>query len=141
MEIDPEEFPDAVIAGSRTLLGRMVENVIENAVTHNEEGGWIRVSARSSVDAEGDVGWVRFSVENGGPPLDERMVEGLVQPFRRLGAERTGSEAGSGLGLSIVAAVVKAHGGHLELHARDGGGLQVVMALPVAVRQPAGASA
>ncbi|HEY3843413.1 MAG TPA: HAMP domain-containing sensor histidine kinase [Acidimicrobiales bacterium] len=141
LDVDLAEFAGAMVAGSETLLGRMVENVIENAVTHNEEAGWIRVSARSSIDPEGEGGWVRLSVENGGPVLDERTVEGLVQPFRRLGAERTGSEAGSGLGLSIVAAVVKAHGGHLELHARDGGGLAVVMALPVAVRQPAGASA
>ena len=71
-------------------------------------------------------------VENGGPVLDERDVQALTQPFRRLGAERTGSDRGSGLGLSIVAAIAEMHGGRLELHALAEGGFQVVIELPLA---------
>nr|WP_272263688.1 ATP-binding protein [Streptomyces xanthophaeus] len=50
----------------------------------------------------------------------------------RLGADRTGSEAGSGLGLSVVAAIVAAHGGRLALLARPEGGLRVTVTLPAA---------
>lgn len=49
-------------------------------------------------------------VANGGPhPPDQ--VATLFEPFRRLGADRTGSDRGAGLGLSIVKAVAAAHGG------------------------------
>jgi signal transduction histidine kinase len=67
-------------------------------------------------------------------------VSALVQPFRRLGTARTGSENGFGLGLSIVAAIAEAHGGTITLHAIDRGGLEVVIELPLAVRAPAGAA-
>src|SRR5215471_17345109 len=74
-------------------------------------------------------------VENGGPVLDGDEVSQLAQPFRRLGADRVGSDRGSGLGLSIVAAIAAAHGGSLELCARPEGGLRVVITLPLAASQ------
>ncbi|WP_328665722.1 ATP-binding protein [Streptomyces sp. NBC_00322] len=54
----------------------------------------------------------------------------LAQPFRRLGADRTGTGRGSGLGLSIVAAITEAHHGTLDLRARPDGGLRVTVTLP-----------
>jgi signal transduction histidine kinase len=71
-------------------------------------------------------------VENGGAQLDQRQVAELGQPFRRLGADRTGSDRGSGLGLSIVASIVAAHGGTLDLQARPAGGLRIAITLPLA---------
>jgi hypothetical protein len=133
IHLEREECPVASITGNETLLSRMVDNVIDNAVKHNEPGGWVRVGTR----LEGAT--ARLLVENGGPVLDEDSVAELVQPFRRLGVERTGSDAGFGLGLSIVAAVAEAHGGRLELHALKDGGLQVAIDLPLEVRMPAGA--
>ncbi len=72
-------------------------------------------------------------VENGGPVLSQRQADELTQPFRRFGADRTGSDQGSGLGLSIVAAIAEAHGGTVDLRARSGGGLRVTIELPVAL--------
>ena len=118
------------VAGSEPLLARMVENVIENSVRHNQPHGFIYVTCRISGGA------ARLVVESGGPVLDERSVAQLAQPFRRLGAERTGSQNGQGLGLSIVAAVADAHGGALELHARPEGGLRVQITLPAATPVP-----
>jgi signal transduction histidine kinase len=112
------------IMGSEMLLGQMVENVIQNAVRHNKTGGFITILCQMC----GDSG--QLIVENGGRVLDELSVSQLAQPFRRLGAERTDSMNGSGLGLSIVAAVAAAHGGSLELHARAEGGLRVQITLP-----------
>ena len=116
----------ALVAGSETLLARMVENVIENAVRHNQPRGFITAAC------EQRGGAARLVVESGGPLLDERVVAQLAQPFRRLGVERTGSRNGHGLGLSIVAAIAAAHGGTLELHARPQGGLRVEIDVPSA---------
>ena len=77
----------------------------------------------------------RGAVDDRVTGLDADQVSQLAQPFRRLGADRTGSDHGSGLGLSIVEAIAEAHGGTLELHARPEGGLRVGIALPLA---PAG---
>ncbi len=73
--------------------------------------------------------------------LDQLRVDQLAQPFRRLGADRTGSADGAGLGLSIVAAVAEAHGGALDLHARPQGGLRVAIRLPLAAPAAAAATA
>jgi signal transduction histidine kinase len=124
----------AWVTGSQALLSRMVENVIGNAVGHNASGGWIAVTTRAS------GGWARLVVENGGEVLDQRQVSELSEPFRRLGADRTGSDQGSGLGLSIVAAIAEAHGGALHLRARPGGGLQVSIDLPASAAAPARAA-
>jgi signal transduction histidine kinase len=78
-------------------------------------------------------------VENGGPVLDPDQVRQLTQPFRRIGAERTGSDDGTGLGLAIISSIVEIHGGTLDLQALTNGGLQVAIALPLAVAAAAGA--
>jgi hypothetical protein len=116
------------VEGSQPLLRRMADNVIGNAVSHNRDGGWIRITTSA------DDGAARLTIENGGDILDPAQAAGLAQPFRRLGADRTGSDDGAGLGLSIVAAITQAHRGSLQLHARPGGGLKVTITLPLAPR-------
>jgi signal transduction histidine kinase len=119
------------VEGSQPLLRRMADNVIGNAVCHNRDGGWIRITTTASNGA------ARLTIENGGDILDPAQAAGLAQPFRRLGADRTGSDDGAGLGLSIVAAITQAHRGSLQLHARPGGGLKVTITLPLAPRAAA----
>jgi len=123
IEVQAALDPTSVV-GSETLLTRMVENVVENAVLHNQPAGFINLACR----VEQEV--ARVVVESAGAVLDQRTVAELAQPFRRAGADRTRSKPGFGLGLSIVAAVAAAHGGTLELHARPGGGLDVTIAVP-----------
>ena len=113
----------------------MVENVIDNAIGHNQPGGWVRVT--TAVEDER----AQLVVENGGPVLDPDEVKQLTQPFRRIGAERTGSDNGAGLGLAIVASIVEVHGGTLDLEALTDGGLRVAITLPLAARTAAGAPA
>ncbi len=116
----------AWVRGSQVLLSRMVENLVDNAVCHNENGGWLQVTAQT------ESGRARLIVENGGQVLDPQQIDELSQPFRRLGADRIGTDKGSGLGLSIVAAIAEAHGGRLSLLARPGGGLRACVDLPAA---------
>jgi signal transduction histidine kinase len=116
----------APVRGTALLLARMTDNLIDNAIRHNQPGGWIRVATSS------DGAQARLVVENGGPVLDEGDVRELAQPFRRLGGDRTSTGNGTGLGLSIVAAIAAAHNGTLQLHARADGGLRAAVALPAA---------
>ncbi|WP_234352260.1 MULTISPECIES: sensor histidine kinase [unclassified Streptomyces] len=124
LTVDDEARTDAWTEGSAALLSRMVENLVDNAITHNRAGGWIRISTGHTA-AE-----ALLVVETGGRLLDQSRVDRLTQPFERLGADRTGPEGSSGLGLSIVAAIVAAHGGDLALLAPPEGGLRVTAALP-----------
>jgi signal transduction histidine kinase len=119
-------LPPGRVSGSETLLARMVDNVIENAVRHNEPHGSITVA----LEPLGEH--VRLVVESGGPVLDRDAVARLAEAFKRLRADRTGSENGHGLGLSIVAAIAAAHNGTLELRARPQGGLRVQITMSTA---------
>jgi signal transduction histidine kinase len=136
LDVEQQLRPDVFwVAGSQTLLARMVENVIDNAIRHNQPGGWVRVT--TTVEDKR----ARLVVENGGPVLDPDQVKQLTQPFRRIGAERTGQDDGAGLGLAIVASIAEVHGGTIELQAVGDGGLRVAIVLPLASRAAAGAPA
>ncbi|XVQ08715.1 sensor histidine kinase [Spirillospora sp. CA-255316] len=125
LTVDDGDLGDAAwTRGSRTLLTRMADNLIDNAVVHNRDGGRIRVSATAGRAT------VRLTVETGGPILDPRHVARLGRPFQRLAADRTTSGTGSGLGLSIVEAIADAHGGRLDLFAPPEGGLRATVSLP-----------
>jgi signal transduction histidine kinase len=113
----------AVAAGDRALLERLVANLVQNAVRHNDTGGWLSVATRP------DDGDAVLEVANTGPGITQREAEMLARPFRRLRSERTGSSDGSGLGLSIVESVVRAHGGTMNIVA-PGKGLVVTVRLP-----------
>jgi signal transduction histidine kinase len=110
--------------GDPSLLGELAGNLISNAVKYNCPDGWISVGTRT----EGDQ--VLLEISNSGQRLADEDVDGLLEPFRRAGQQRTGS--GSGLGLSIVRAIVTAHGGELRLRALADGGLAVRVSLPAA---------
>jgi signal transduction histidine kinase len=114
----------APVAGDRALLERLVGNLVENAVRHNQPGGWLEVDTGRT----GELAVVR--VANGGPRIAPDQVAALFEPFRRLNGDRTGSSGGAGLGLSIVRSVASAHGGRAEARALEGGGLEVTVELP-----------
>jgi signal transduction histidine kinase len=101
--------------GEPALLERMIANLVDNGIQHNEPGGYLQVSTRT-VGAR-----VQLIVSNGGPVIDSDDADKLTEPFRRLDR----AAGGFGLGLSIVRSVVVAHGGTIEIWAPDTGGLEV----------------
>ncbi|MEU2338763.1 ATP-binding protein [Streptomyces sp. NPDC013172] len=115
------------VASGDQVVDRRVDPATLFRQAVNEPGGWISVAVRTEADPADTVSLV---VESSGPVLNQRRVTDLAQPFRRLGADRTGTGQGSGLGLSIVAAIIQAHDGTLELRARPDGGLRVTITLP-----------
>ncbi|NKE56439.1 HAMP domain-containing protein [Lentzea sp. PSKA42] len=113
-----------LVEGDPVLLAQLVGNLLRNAVLYNKPGG--TVSVRLDRD---------LVVSNTGPTVPAEAVPGLFEPFRRL-RDRTGT-AGSGLGLSIVQSVARAHQGSVKARPNGGGGLVVQVNLPeTGVRQP-----
>lgn len=115
--------------GDRILLQRLVANLVDNAVQHNQQGGWLRVTSGERSQAACLV------VANSGPSIDPGIVDSLFEPFWRLEG-RTAASGSVGLGLSIVRAVARAHGGQVVAESLPGGGLQVAVTLPGVYSSP-----
>ncbi|MGA4544849.1 sensor histidine kinase [Uniformispora flossi] len=118
------DFEPAWVSGNLVLLERVALNLAQNAVRYNTPGGWVEMST-STVD-----GTAMLTVANSGPAVPPENVESLFEPFRRLRGDRTESDKGVGLGLSIVRSVARAHGGWIEAEAREEGGLIVRVGFP-----------
>jgi signal transduction histidine kinase len=116
------ELTAAPTHGDVVLLDRMVANLVDNAVRHNQPGGWIQVAT----GIRGDAAYL--AVTNGGPKIEPGLAPLLFEPFRRLCDP--GGPAGAGLGLSIVRSVATAHKGDVIARARPAGGLDVSVLLP-----------
>ncbi|MCX4844673.1 MULTISPECIES: ATP-binding protein [unclassified Streptomyces] len=125
VEIRGERAP-AVVQGNGVLLERIALNLVQNAVRYNvPEGGWVEVTT------ELRGGQALLVVSNTGPVVPAYEIDNLFEPFRRLRTERTGSDKGVGLGLSIARSVARAHGGRIIAEPREGGGLVMRVSLPV----------
>jgi signal transduction histidine kinase len=107
--------------GEPALLERMIANLVDNAIRYNRPGGLleVRTEARQAT--------VRLEVRNDGAQVGSDEAERLTEPFHRLAQEH----GGFGLGLSIVASVVRAHRGKIRVTARKEGGLAVSIELPL----------
>jgi signal transduction histidine kinase len=97
----------AVVRGDGDLIVQAIANLIENAIRHTPLGATIRVSLE-----RGERETV-ISVADDGPGIAADQREAVLGRFHRLEASRT--TPGSGLGLPIVAAIAKRHGGRLVL--------------------------
>ena len=115
---------EAWVMGDPVLLDRLVSNLIDNAVDHNERGGWIEVTSGQ------DEGMAKLSCTNNGPLISDEEVPRLFERFARLEGTRTRGRGGYGLGLSIMRAIVRAHRGTVTAHPLSNGGLTVEISLP-----------
>ena len=126
MEIRGERAP-AVVQGNGVLLERIALNLVQNAVRYNVPGGRLGRGHHGGCSTGRRSWWSRTP----GPVVPAYEIDNLFEPFRRLRTERTGSDKGVGLGLSIVRSVARAHGGHIAATPREGGGLVMRVTLPV----------
>ncbi len=117
-QLDPAE-----ITGDPQLLERMVSNLVDNSVRHNEPGGWIRLRTGHSPVA------AYLQIANSGPFVPDDAVPSLFEPFRRMEA-RTGTRDGVGLGLSIARSVVTAHHATVTANSQPDGGLDISVLIP-----------
>ncbi len=129
IDFKAEITPRLTVVGAREIVAQALANIIDNAIKYTPQGGavMLRVRRRSS-------GEIEFSVTDTGPGIPEEDRQRVIQRFVRL--ENSRSEPGTGLGLSLVAAVAEAHGGRLELSEGPGAidnygpGLRVALVLP-----------
>jgi len=115
-----------VLTGDRTRLRQVLANLIENAVKYTNTGG------RVTVTAEGAAGEVRVSVRDTGIGISETDAPHVWDRLYRADASR--SVRGLGLGLSLVKAIVEAHGGRVELTSIPGKGSTFTVVLPTAAQ-------
>ena len=112
-----------VVWGEREQLGRLLQNLIDNASVHGAPGADIQVA----LVRHGQV--ALLSVSNDGPPIPDDELERIFTPYYRL----PGSESsGHGLGLAIVKEIAGQHHATVTIHRKaDGQGTVVEVALPV----------
>jgi two-component system osmolarity sensor histidine kinase EnvZ len=103
-------------------MRRAVANLVDNAVRYSTAG--IEVCA-SQAD-----GVVSISVLDRGPGIQTMDTQAVIKPFVREDVSR-GLQPGAGLGLSIVDQIARAHGGRMSIANRAGGGLTVVISVPL----------
>ena len=124
-----ERSRHVLVRGRPDELQRAITNLVDNAVKY---GG----RARLVMDATPRGS--RVEVRDPGPGIAEAEREAMLQPFVRGDRARNLNEAtGFGLGLSIVQAIVEAHGGRLVLENHPEGGFSAVIELPTAAQVPA----
>jgi signal transduction histidine kinase len=131
MQTEPE--PVIVIADEARML-QVIANLLSNALHHTPPDTPVDVSVRS-----GD-GEAHLSVADQGPGMSERHAEYVFERFYRADPTRSRASGGSGLGLSIVAALVSAHGGRAAVDTAPGRGCIFHIWLPLAAYEPEGSA-
>lgn len=112
-ELDLPDQP-VEVTGDLARLHQVVANLLANARTHTPAGTRVVMSVKS------DGRWVRLSVSDDGPGVPESLQRNVFQRFTRGDDSRNRASGSSGLGLSIVDAVAKSHGGDVELRSTPG---------------------
>jgi signal transduction histidine kinase len=129
MTVESEVAPDLPeVRGDAAALRRVLGNLVANAAKFAASGRWVGVRASSAAGGSRVV--VRVEDRGPGVPRDERGR--VFEPFYRGPAAERNATPGSGLGLSLVRHVVRAHGGSVHIEGREGGGAAVVVELPAA---------
>ncbi|MEV0093968.1 HAMP domain-containing sensor histidine kinase [Streptomyces sp. NPDC050738] len=123
---------DCPVTGNSALLRQLVFNLLDNAMSHNEPGGSVRLTVlRDDLDS-----MVTLEVDNTGTLIDPAIVDRLFEPFYRLDSRVSSDSSGHGLGLAIVRSIVRAHHGSVSARANPDGGLTVRVELPTGAAAP-----
>jgi two-component system OmpR family sensor kinase len=117
-----------VVDGDPLALKRLVANLVDNA---------LKYGARARAGVFSEDGMAVILVEDDGPGVPEGEIERVFEPFYRLESSRSRETGGIGLGLAVVRAVARSHGGDVVLHNRPRGGLSARVTLPLALATPA----
>ena len=122
--IDATVQPDVVVSGDEDRLRQVIGNLFTNVRVHTPPDAPVEValSARN--------GSTSLRVADHGPGIDPAHVEHIFDRFYRADTARSRDRGGSGLGLSIAASVVAAHGGEIDYTNTPGGGATFTLSLP-----------
>ena len=127
--LDIGEIETECFWGDPLRLRQVFVNIINNAVKYTSAGGCIVI--RFSEMPETDRCWLRFSCEDNGIGMSEEFLKRLFVPFERVDNSTISGVEGTGLGMSIVARLVEAMGGKIEVKSQEGKGTKVDIAIPM----------
>ena len=127
LEIHPSAHP-TVARIDPDLIGRVLTNLIENAVKHGPRGGRIEVSVASN------DGVVRIEVVDGGQTIAEDSREVIFRVHQRITADSPGLPRGYGLGLTFCRLAVEAHGGRVGVLPNEPAGNCLFVERPPLIR-------
>jgi two-component system, OmpR family, sensor kinase len=117
--------PDSLrVIGDEQLLSQIIANLLANTRTHTPEGTPVAITLGQ------DNGDITLNVVDDGPGLPESGGDKLFERFYRLDGSRGRTNGGAGLGLAIVAAIARAHGGSVDAANEDGHGARFTVTLP-----------
>jgi signal transduction histidine kinase len=125
LEIDAAEM--VPIHASRELIGQALANLIDNAIKYSSESIFNETVRSVVVSVKIEDKQALLSVSDHGPGIPEAEMDRVLERFVRLETSRT--RTGSGLGLSLVAAVARLHGGILKLE-NNRPGLKAIISVP-----------
>ncbi|MBL0115680.1 MAG: CHASE2 domain-containing protein [Sphingomonadales bacterium] len=117
------------VLGDRSLLARMMVNLIDNAVRYSRAGQIIEVTLTTELALGGSV--CVASVADQGPGMDSEQLERLFQRFQSGGTPRINMGGGVGLGLAFVHATVLRHAGRIKCNSTQGVGTKFTVELPL----------
>jgi two-component system OmpR family sensor kinase len=124
-----------VVTGDELRLRQVLGNLVGNALHHTPPATPVTVRVRTEQNSAGDAGWAVIEVADKGPGLTPDEAAHVFERFYRVDSARTrgdgGTAGGAGLGLSIVAGIVEAHGGHADVEETPGGGATFRVHLPL----------
>jgi signal transduction histidine kinase len=123
--LDMAVVADLEVSGDRDAIVRVIRNLLENAIKYGPPGQTIRLTI-----APADTGTARITVDDAGPGIPEAERSRVWQPYYRLDRDRNAPAGGSGLGLSVVADLVRGLGGRAWVGDAPGGGARFSVELP-----------
>ncbi len=115
---------DIIVDADKKLLKRAISNLIQNSITHNQQGCNIKVISKSDLD------FCYIIVEDDGKGMSQEKINSLLKSQNGL-SEAYAKGQNHGLGILIVAGIINAHGGKLDITSIDGKGLKTILKLPI----------
>ncbi|HBF2564613.1 HAMP domain-containing histidine kinase [Clostridioides difficile] len=115
---------DIIIDADKKLLKRAISNLIQNSITHNQQGCIIRVTSKSDLD------FCYIIVEDDGKGMSQEKINSLLKSQNGLSEAYTKGQ-NHGLGILIVAGIINAHRGKLDIMSIDSQGLKTILKLPL----------
>jgi two-component system, OmpR family, sensor kinase len=129
--------PDGVLYADPDRIAQALRNLLENAIEHTQPpSGLVRLTVevggegRSATGYPSGRSWIEFGVQDDGPGIPPDQLGRVFDRFHRTDPARTRVSGGAGLGLSIVRAIVEAHGGEVSARRPSAGGSLIVVRLP-----------
>ena len=123
------------VLGDEAALRRVFENLVANAIKYGEAGRWLGIRARVAGRE------VHVTVADRGIGINVAEQSRIFEPFYRAPDVIAARIQGTGLGLSLVQRIVRAHGGNISVHSEPGAGSEFTVTLPAASEEPIGRAA